>query len=124
MIKRNIGLTVLDAYAKRLSSKQVGMLYENRLHKKYQKSLFESLTQNDREDIEDSFSLSVSIAAANEVGISKTDLIVLLSNIDRDVNYKVTQNNIYFYTILPDVFKEMKNILTDNDIVFNETSNE
>ena len=100
------------------------MLYENRLHKKYQKSLFESLTQNDREDIEDSFSLSVSITAASKAGLSKVELISLLSDIDRDVNYKVTQNNIYFYTILPDVFKEMKNILTDNDIVFNEISNE
>ena len=41
-MKNNISLSTLDEFAKRISSKQVNMLYENRMHKKYSKKVFES----------------------------------------------------------------------------------
>lgn len=45
MIKNNIKIEQLDAYAKRLSSKQMNMLYESKMHKKYSKPLNENSTK-------------------------------------------------------------------------------
>ena len=36
-MNKKFDLNVLEAYARSLSSKQVNMLYENKLHKKYNK---------------------------------------------------------------------------------------
>ena len=39
---KNIPLSVLDAYAQRLTSKQAHMLYENKMQKPYKKALYEN----------------------------------------------------------------------------------
>lgn len=117
-MKNNISLSTLDEFAKRISSKQVNMLYENRMHKKYSKKVFESSA----DIFADNFCLYV--AKTNyETKFLQAELIADVAENVSDCNYKVTETGIYFYTELPDAYDLLKKYFENNDIEYSDVTN-
>lgn len=121
MNNKRFGLTELDRYAKRISTKQVGMLYESRMHKKYKKRLYESLTVEDAEELEDCSNVYVTNDAAINAGYTPAELIADAVKIDKSVSYRKDNNGMYLFSILPDVYDELKGFLDDKDVEYTES---
>lgn len=117
-MKNNLGLTTLDAYAKRISTKQVNMLYENRMHKKYKKMVFEGSNNI----FEDNFAVYVTIDAANGKPAELIKNVKTECN-SVDLNYRQTETGIYFYTEMPDVYDCMKSALDKLGITYSDVTN-
>ena len=117
-MKNNISLSTLDEFAKRISSKQVNMLYENRMHKKYSKKVFESSS----DIFADNFCLYVTKTAYEPVFL-QAELISDVADNVSDCNYKVTETGIYFYTELPDAYDLLKKYFETKNIEYSDVTN-
>lgn len=118
MKKNNISLSTLDEFAKRISTVQVNMLYENRMHKKYRKQLFES----SNEILDDNFCLYIPNNSYNTKFTQAQFIADAVKNVS-DFEYMVTQTGIYFYTKLPNIYEYLKEYLKNNDIEYSDVTN-
>lgn len=92
-MNHNIPLSVLDTYARTISSKQSNMLYETKCNKKYKKKLYENMKyQND-----DSYSLFLSNYTLDENNSSVEQALLKYVN-KNGLQYNVISEGVYFYT--------------------------
>ncbi len=110
MKKHNIPLNVLDEYAKTITSKQMKMLYENKLNKKYRKSLYENMKyQNDN-----SYNVYLDLYTLNEANMTIDTAIARYVN-KYNLQYNKTLDGVYFYSNLEDNYIGLlENLVNDN----------
>lgn len=104
--KNNFTLEQLDTYAKTITTKQVGMLYENRLKKKYEsvKALNESSMIPSRDDY---FVVFVPKSAFAEHGDNNVQLTYAVQANKTNLRHTIQpQLGVYFYTDIPAQYED------------------
>ena len=110
MKKKGFDIVTLDEYAKRISKKHADMLYENRLHKKYKRRLFEG----NEFDTSDYYKIYVSNELFKDNKIPSKDFIYNIQDIDSRIKFQETPTGIYFYADIPYTYKQLCEYLKDN----------
>lgn len=106
---RKFTLEQLDAYAKRLSSNQVGKLYESFTGNKH----VSYIAETNGIDENKYYSVYLPLTAFPEDS-AETDFLISLKKIDyTDVNYKQTQTGIYAYTEHCNTYIKILNLIRD-----------
>lgn len=110
---KNIPLDVLDAYAKRLSSKQISMLYEHKMNKPYKKALYENQSSL--------YKLYLNAYTIfEELEISKAEFLMSLnenhSELMKEISYKVDSDSVTFTAKTPKLYGELLHALMNEGI--------
>lgn len=98
MIKNNIKLEHLDSYAKRLSTKQMNMLYESKMNKKYKNRLFEDtdfLMESEDDDDEYTVYMSEFVLMMNDLTAEEA-LEFAVPGVDAEID---DENGVLFSTV-------------------------
>lgn len=109
-MKNIFNIDMLDSYAKTLSRKQAGMLYENRIGKKYSEALNENANVIDSKKY---FTVLVQNVDMKECGINESELVNACKSVSEDINCNYSSAELTFYTknaiAYRSMLKEMKN---------------
>ena len=104
-MKRTCDLQVLDEYTKALSKKQIQMLYEAKVDRKYSNRLFES-TIMDQEEDEVVYEMYVDDYTISELELTQEDVVESVrTNAEKFVNVEYRENGICFKTADPDTYE-------------------
>lgn len=112
---KNIPLSVLDAYAKRLTSTQAHMLYENKMQKPYKKALYEN---NSGKQL---YKLYLDdYAIAEEVEMNKIEFLMKLNenhgSVVNSLSYKIDEDGVTFSTSDRKVYSKLIGSLLNEGI--------
>lgn len=112
---KNIPLSVLDAYAKRLTSKQAHMLYENKMQKPYKKALYEN---NAGKQLYKLYLDDYTIA--DEVEMNKIEFLMKLNenhtSVVNALSYKIDEDGVTFSTSDRKVYSKLIGSLLNEGI--------
>ena len=92
--RKNISLSILDKYAKALSTSQVSKLYESRIKKQYNRMILEE------QNIYDIYTLFVSNNAVTVSGLTNADFMNFITSGVPDEHYEVL-DDVSFNTANP-----------------------
>lgn len=127
--KSKLSLLVLDEYAKTLTAKQVKKLYESKTNKKYNKALFEKITENELKP----FQYWLSEYTMAEYGLPGIDdMTIIIQEFMNDSIYKdeyqldYINDSICFYTKNIDAYEYFLDTFVElyEDILPNEIINQ
>ena len=112
---KNIPLSVLDAYAQRLTSKQAHMLYENKMQKPYKKALYEN---NSGKQLYKLYLDDYTIA--EEVEMNKIEFLMKLNenhgSVVNALSYKIDEDGVTFSTSDRKVYSKLIGSLLNEGI--------